>query len=128
VIARPEGGVLGGVVEALAVIGAGGHAVVIAADVELRAVHLAHDIEDLVRLRAVADEVAEADDLLVLLAADAVHHRAQGLDVRVEIADDEGPHAPILARTLFGSSRRRRSTISAIVSSSRTSRATSAIR
>src|ERR1051326_5212332 len=99
-----------------------------AADVQLRAVHLAHDVEDLVRLRAVADEVAEADDLLVFLAAHAVHHRAQRLDVRVQIADDERSHVAILARTLVGSSRSRRSTISGVVSASRMASVMSAMR
>src|SRR5438270_6132624 len=136
VIARPERGGFRGVVETFGVVEAGGDAVVIAADVELRRLHRAHRVEDLVRLRAVADEIAETNDLIELLAADAVHDRAQGLGVRMQIADDERAHvrAPrdgprrVGSRKPFGSSSSSRSTISFVVSSSRTSIVMSDIR
>src|SRR5207237_9191860 len=132
-IACPERGVLRGVVESLAVFDARGDAVVIAANVELRRAKGAHHIEHLIRLRAVADEVAEADDVVELFAADALGHRAQRFGVRVQIADDERSHETLrerraLSRKPFGSSSSSRSTISFGVSSSRTSIVTSHIR
>ena len=133
-IARPERGVLGHVVESDAVFETGRDAIVIAADVELSRAHRAHRVEHLIRLRAVADEIAEADDVIVFLPADAIHHGAQRLCVRMQIADDERSHARLHAarfaesRKPFGSSRISRSTISAGVSSSRTSMAMSAVR
>src|SRR3954454_1574885 len=136
VIARPERGGFRGGVEAFGVVESGRDAVVIAADVELRRLHRAHRVEDLVRLRAVADKIAEADDLIELLAAHAVHHHAQGLRVRMKVADDERSHvrAPLDcerragSRKPFGSSSSSLSTISFVVSSSRTSMVMSDIR
>src|SRR5207244_1114727 len=118
-IARPERGELRRVVELLRILVTGDDAVVIAADVELPRLPVAHGVEDLVGLRAVADEVAQADHAMDLLAPHAVDHRTQRLGVGVEVADDERSHPLLRASRPFGSSKTRRSTISAGVSSSR---------
>src|SRR5262249_44569916 len=80
-LARPERGGLRRVVELLAFFVAGDDAVVVAADVQLARLPVTHGVEDLVWLRAVADEIAEADDAMKLLAAHAIDHRAQRLGV-----------------------------------------------
>ena len=133
-IARPQRRLLRDVVESDAFVDSGSDAIVITADVQLARAHRAHHIEHLIRLRAVPDEVAEADDAIVLFAAHALHNGAQCVGVGVKIADDERSHARLHAARLadsrkpFGNSRMSRSTISPGVSSSRISMVTSAVR
>src|SRR5207245_5896077 len=134
VFGRPESCLQRHVVEPFAIFQTRGDAIVIAADVQLPALHGAHGVEDLIRLCAVADEVAETDDAIELLAAYPPENGAQRFRVGVKIADDKGPHQCLRAtffaesRNRFGSSSRSRSTISAGVSSSRISNVTSDIR
>src|SRR5437764_4391773 len=127
-IAGPERGELRRVVELLAIFVAGHDAIVIAADVQLPRLPIAHGVEDLVRLSAVPDEVAQADHAMELLAPHAIDHRAQRFGVGVEIADNERSHPLLRARRPLGSSKTSRSTISAGVSSSLISMVMSHIR
>src|ERR1051325_9922254 len=130
-VARPERGRLRGVIEAVRVVEPRGHAVVVAANVDLAAAQRAHGVEDLVPLRGGAYEVAGADHGVDLLAADVREHGAGRLRVRMQIADDERSHTRLpydfhgalraASRTLFGSSSTIRSTLSARTSSSRIS-------
>ena len=51
---------------------------------------LDHQVEALARIGAVADNVAQAEDLVDALAADVGKHRLESLQVAVDVADD-GP-------------------------------------
>src|SRR5207248_11251349 len=97
------------------------HAIVIASDVYLPPPECAHRVEDLIGLRAIANEVAEADDAGEFLAPDVAHHGPQRFSVRGQGADDERPQDDLRVR-LRGNSWTMRSTISIGVSSSRMSR------
>ena len=106
----------------------------IAADEDLAALETAHPVDDLIRMRTVADEITEAEDGVELLAPDSRENGAERLLVRVKVAEDQRSHRPLLSvsrrafsRTLFGSSSTSRSTISEDVSSSRISRVMSDI-
>jgi len=133
-LSRPERRGLCRLIEAVRIVETRRDAIVIAANVDLAAAQRAHRVEDLIRLRAVADEIAETDDCVELLPAHPLKHDAEGLRIRMEIADDERSHARLHAdffaasRTLFGSSSNSRSTISMGVSSSRVSMVMSDIR
>ena len=87
-VARPEDGPLGGRVEPVGV--EHGPLVVVAEQDEL-AVH--DQVDALARVRAVADDVAQAVDLLDrLLRLDVVQDGLEGFQVAVDVADD-GLHA-----------------------------------
>ena len=126
-LARPLGGGLGSGIKSISFFESRDKAVVVPADVVLRAFERAHGVEDLIRLRAVADEIAEAGDAIELLAPNPAEDRPQRFAVRVNVADDHRPH-DVLRERFFGNSRRIRSTISIGDSSSRISIVASHIR
>ncbi len=97
-LARPLSGDLRGVIECALLVDSGGEAIVIASNVEFFRFERAHRVDDLIRLGAIPDKVAEADDAVEFLAADVTQHRAQRLRVRMEIADHKRPHEVLRAR------------------------------
>src|SRR5207237_64974 len=80
---RPEDGALGGPVEPL---GVEHGALVVVAQQDHLALH--HQVDALARVRAVADDVPEAEDLRDVVLVDVLQDRLEGLVVAVDVADD----------------------------------------
>ena len=87
---RPEDGPLGRLVEP---VGVEHRPLVVVAQQDELAVH--HQVDALARVRAVADDVAEAVDLADALGFDVRQHGLEGFQVAVDVADDR-LHAGIL--------------------------------
>ena len=80
----------GGVVVVAVVHAAGDGGVVVAEDGEGR--DLAHEVAALVGRGAVADGVAEADELVDAFVLEGVEHCGQRLEVRVGVGEDADSH------------------------------------
>ena len=91
---RPQRGLQGHAVEELAVLDARADLVVVAADGDQR-LERAHHVDGLVRVRAVAHEVAEEDALVPGLAAHEREDGGEGLLVRVDVREDQVLHPSV---------------------------------
>ncbi len=78
-------------VEHLAVVDAATHLIVIASDDD-RTFELADSVNNRIRIGAVADEVAEDDGSVEVLATYALQHRGKRFEVRVDVAQYEISH------------------------------------
>src|SRR6185503_3536151 len=96
-LARPEDGVPRGPAELHGLGEPGRHEVVVADD-RGRAAG-AEEIDAYVRLRVVADDIAEADEVIHALGVDRREHGGQRLLVGVDVREDRDPHARSLRAT-----------------------------
>ena len=64
----------------------GDRGVVVAEDRNLR--HLAHDVRALVRVGAVADDVAQTVELVDAFLAVGLHHGTERLEIRVNVTEN----------------------------------------
>ena len=80
----PVGGLLGHLVEVRGLVE--GSEVVVAHECELAA--LGHDVHAGDRIRSVADDVTKAHDAVHPLPVDVGEHGLQGLEVRMDVADE----------------------------------------
>src|SRR5713226_488743 len=90
--ARPLRSEPRGVIKAVPLLEACRNPIMIPANVELGSLEGAHRVDDLIGLGAIADEVSEADDAVEFLSTDVAENGAEGLRVRVKIADDKRSH------------------------------------
>ena len=91
VVVGPADGVARDGVEAFRALDAGADLVVIAANQRVR-LEVAHALADGVGIGAVADQVAEQQDLVVAERLGLGHDGLEGLEVRVYVADDQVAH------------------------------------
>src|SRR2546426_8934110 len=95
---RPFGSNFRRRVESASLSEADSDAIMIAANVELFCFECPHRIDDLIRLSAISNEIAEANDGVEFLAANMTQDRSQRFGVRVQIAHHQRPHDVLRAR------------------------------